>query len=319
MGPVVTMQIEVLKLFCDVVRLGSITRAALENGSSQPSASQAIQQLEDRLEVVLFDRSQRPLGLTQHGRFFHARVRDLIGRYYELERRVKSLDEDPEVAGEVRVAAIYSVGLAHMSRFKDRFEALHPASKVVLDYLHPAEVLEAVRDGDAELGLISYPKKWPDLAVIPWKVEEMVLAVDPTHRLSAHTTVEAGDLDAERFIAFTPELPIRRAIDKFLKSRRSQVQVALEFDNLETIKRAVEVPSGVAILPRPALDRELAAGSIVAVRFRDPVPTRPLAVVHRKSAGLSVPAARFLGLLSDPETLGAESRVEREKTTAAAR
>ena len=291
------MQIEVLKLFCDVVKSGSISRAALENGLSQPSASQSIHQLEERLNVLLFDRSHRPISLTAQGQVYYGGVRDFIAKYFELEARVRSLGEDEGIAGVVTVAAIYSVGLAHMNDFTRKFEADYPRARVRLEYHHPADVLAAVRGGDAELGLISYPKKWPDLAVYPWREETMVLAVHPEHRLAGRDSVDAGDLEGERFVAFTSELPIRAAIDRFLRSQRVSTEIVLEFDNLETIKRAVELPSGLAILPAPTLEREVASGSIRAIPFRDPAPTRPLAVLHRKAGNLGSTTARFLRLL----------------------
>ena len=122
-----------------------------------------------------------------------------------------------------------------------------------LEYLHPNRVVERVTSGEAELGLLSYPKKWPDLTVSTWREETMVLVVDPAHRLANRTSVPVSELDGELFIAFDSELGIRRAIDRFLRRHDVAVNVVLEFDNIETIKRAVEVTAGVSILPEPSL------------------------------------------------------------------
>jgi DNA-binding transcriptional LysR family regulator len=291
------MQLEALKIFCDVVRWASFSRGAAENGISQSSASQAVHQLEVRLGVKLIDRSKRPLVPTEHGRLYYEGVKDLIGRYFELEARVKALSNDRNVVGNVTVASIYSVGLAHMSRYVERFQRAYPGAKVRLEYLHPTRVVEAVQDGTAELGLISYPKKWADLAVIPWREEEMVVAAHPSHPFASQGSVELGQLDGEAFVAFDADLAIRRNIDRFLRKHGIAVEVAMEFDNIEHIKRAVEIPAGVAILPRPTLDREVAAGTLAAVPFRDHRPTRPLAILHRGGGQLGLPASRFLDLL----------------------
>src|SRR5262249_8173523 len=152
-----------LKIFCDVVRWASFSRGARENGISQSSASQAVHQLELRLGVKLIDRSKRPLVLTPQGKVYYEGCKDLVGRYLEVEARVKALENEQIVVGTVRVASIYSVGMHHMSRYIERFEALYPGATVKLEYLHPTRVVESVTRGDAELGLISYPKKWPDL------------------------------------------------------------------------------------------------------------------------------------------------------------
>ncbi len=291
------MQLEALKIFCDVVRWTSFSRGAAENGVSQSSASQAVRNLEEHLGVKLIDRSKRPLILTAHGRVYYEGVKDLVGRYFELEARVQSLSDEQHVVGTVTVASIYSVGLAHMTRYVEHFERTYPSAKVRVEYLHPTRVVEAVQSGAAELGIVSYPKKWADLTVLPWREEEMVVTVHPKHRFAALGEIEIGQLDGEKFVAFDSELAIRRTIDRFLRKSGVQVEVGLEFDNIENIKRAVEIPAGIAILPRPTLERELAAGTLAAVRFRDHRLTRPLVIVHRGRARLGPTASRFLDLL----------------------
>jgi len=295
------MQLESLRIFCDVVRWASFSRGAKENGISQSSASQVVHQLEVRLGVKLIDRSKRPLVPTPQGRVYYDGCKDLVGRYAEVENRVKALGDDRSLGGTVRVAAIYSVGFHHMSRYVERFRSAYPEADVRIEYLHPTRVIERVMADDAELGLVSFPRKWPELTTIPWREEEMVLAVHPSHRLAGLDLVDAGQLDGETFVGFEAELPIRRAIDRFLKKCDVHVKVAVEFDNIETIKRAVEVPSGVAILPAPTLAGEVKAGTLRAIRFRDRKPTRPLAIIHRRSEPLGLAASRFVGFLTAPE------------------
>lgn len=295
------MQLEALKIFCDVVRWASFSKGAAENDIAQSSASQAVHQLEVRLGVKLIDRSKRPLVPTPHGKVFYEGVKDLIGRYYELEARVRALSDDHRIVGTVTVAAIYSVGLAHMSRYIEQFQRAYPGAKVRLEYLHPTRVVEAVQEGSAELGLISFPKKWPDLTVLPWREEPMVVAAPPSHAFATLEALDIGQLDGEPFVAFEGELAIRRAVDRFLRKHGVQVEVALEFDNIENIKRAVEDRAGVAILPEPTLRREVRAGTLAAVPFRGHRPTRPIAVIHRGAGQLSLSASRFLELLTHAE------------------
>ncbi len=294
------MQFESLKIFCDVVRTASFSRGAVENDISQSSASQAVQHLEERLGLKLIDRSKRPLVLTQAGRVYYDGCRDLVERYQELEHRVQALDDLETVAGTVGVAAIYS-GLHSMSQYVKAFEERYNHASVRLEYLHPKRVVERVTSGEAELGLLSYPKKWPELTVRTWREETMVLAVDPAHRLANRTSVPVSELDGEPFIAFDTELGIRRAIDRFLRRHDVAVNVVLEFDNIETIKRAIEVPTGISILPEPSLAHEVKAGTLKAIVIEGLDPsdrlTRPLAIIHRRQACLERPAAKFLELL----------------------
>jgi DNA-binding transcriptional LysR family regulator len=295
------MQFEALKIFCDVVRWASFSRGAVENSISQSSASQAVRQLEKRLGVELIDRSKRPLVPTPHGKVYYEGCKDLVGRYLEVESRVKALEDEHNVVGTVRVAAIYSVGLHHLSPYVERFQEIYPGAKVRLEYLHPTRVVEVVGAEEAELGLMSFPPKRHDLTVIPWRDEEMVVAVPPGHRFAALKDVAVAQLDGEEFVHFDGDLAIRKAIDRFLRKHGVQIETALEFDNIENIKRAVEDQAGVAILPAPTLVREVKAGTLVAVPFRDQRLVRPLAIIHRGSAALGLTASRFLELLTGPQ------------------
>lgn len=300
------MQLEALKIFCDVVRWGSFSRGASENHVSQSSASQVVHALEDRLGVKLIDRSKRPLVLTPHGKVFYDGCKDLVGRYLEVENRVKALEDDHNVVGTVEVASIYSVGLHHMSRYVQTFGDHYPGASVRLEFLHPTRVVESVCGDGAELGIVSYPRKWPELTVIPWRDEPMVLAVHPSHPFARQAGVSVGELTGEKFISYDADLPIRRAIDKFLRHHDVHVTVAMEFDNIENIKRAVEIPAGVAILPEPTVAHEVKAGTLVAVRLEGQDShhqmTRPLAIVHRRSRQLGLTASRFLKLLTEEES-----------------
>jgi DNA-binding transcriptional LysR family regulator len=298
------MQLEALKIFCDVVRWASFSRGAQENGISQSSASQAVHQLELRLGLKLIDRSKRPLVPTPHGKVYYEGCKDLVGRYFEVENRVKTLEDDQKVAGTVRVASIYSVGLHHMSRYAEKFAELYPEASVRLEYLHPTRVVESVCHDGAELGLISYPRKWSDLTIIPWREEEMVLAVSPKHPFAGRDKVDARELEGEKFVSFDSDLSIRRAIDRFLRRHEVQVETTLEFDNIENIKRAVEVEAGVSILPEPTLAQEVKARTLVAVHFTHHELTRPLAIIHRRSGQLGLTASRFLKLLTAEAAAG---------------
>ena len=221
----------------------------------------------------------------------------MVERYDDVERRVRDLGRGDRVSGVVRIAAIYSVGLSHLTRDIAAFRERHPGADCRLECMHPKQVVEHVRDGRADLGIVSFPRKWPGLDVVGWRDEEMVVAAPPGHPLADPQGVEVGRLDGARFVHFDPGLPIRRAIDRHLRRRHVQVEPTLVFDNIENIKRAVEVGAGVALLPRPTLEREIASGSLAASPLRDHPLGRPLAIVHRGESTLGLAGLRFLATL----------------------
>ena len=289
------MHLRSLKIFCDIVDQRSFSRAAEANGVSQSNASQVVHQLEERLGVQLIDRSKRPFVLTPEGQRFHEGSRVIVQRYHDLEREVQSLHE--AVAARLTVASIYSVGLAHMSGYLREFLAAHPQADVRLEYLHPHRVYDAVDSGQADLGLVSYPEESPSLASIVWREEPMVLVCHPQHPLAQRRSVRLEALRGEPLVAFQVGLRIREEIDQALADREIEVEVALEFDNIETIKRAIEIGSGVSLLPRPTLDREIAAGTLAAVALAGRPLVRPLGIIHRRDRKLSETARQFVELL----------------------
>jgi DNA-binding transcriptional LysR family regulator len=286
-----------LKVFCDIVARRSFSRAAEDNGISQSGASQVVSQLESRLGVQLIERTKRPLVPTREGQVFYDGCRKLIARYEALEDEVRTLHED--VAGRVRVAAIYSVGLHHMSRYVQEFMTRHPKANVRLEYLHPERVLELVEQGQADIGIVSYPRSTRAIEAEPWREEPLVLACAPTSPFADRVQVSLAELDGQRMVAFDPDLVIRHEIDRVMAAHDAEPEVVMEFDNIETIKRAVEIDAGVALLPEPTLGRELAAGTLCAVRLAGDELVRPLGIIHARGKPLGPTAKRFIDLLRD--------------------
>lgn len=291
------MQVEALRLYCDVVRLRSFSRGAEANHVLQATVSQTINRLEKHLGATLIDRSCRPWELTSAGRTFYEGCREIVDRYAELEGQMRG--REAAANSVVRVAAIYSVNLRDMSRSVQRFNQERPGARVELQYLHPARVCERVLNDEVDLGIVSFPEGRRGLSVIPWLDEEMVVVCPPQHRFAKRARVPAKELDGETFVAFETELVIRKKVDQFLKSHGAEVNVVLRFDNIEAVKRGVEAGTGISILPRPTLEHELRLGTLVAVPFAGARFVRPLGIVYRKGKKLCPNIEAFAGLLRD--------------------
>jgi DNA-binding transcriptional LysR family regulator len=304
------MHLKSLKVFCDVVGWRSFSRAAEENGISQSGASQVVHQLETRLGVKLIDRSKRPFVLTPEGEAYYEGCRKLVQRYDALEDQVRTLHE--EVSGRVRVVSIYSVGLHHMSRYLQRFLTEYPKANVRLEYQHPHKVYEAVEKDQADLGLVSYPRASRTIEAVLWREEPMVLVCAPTHRLAGRDRVRLEELAGENVIGFDPDLTIRHEIDRVLAEHGVEVRVVMEFDNIETIKRAVEIDAGVALLPEPTVRREIETRSLVAVPLTTDELVRPLGIIHRRGKELGITTRRFIELLQTEGAAATEASVNGE-------
>jgi DNA-binding transcriptional LysR family regulator len=291
------MNIETLRIFCDVLQHQSFSRGAAVNDVSQSAATQSVHRVEKHFGVQLVDRTKRPFVLTPEGQVCYEGFREVLELYDSVEARVRSLRM--EIGGLVRVAAIYSVGLHDMSRCMQDFMRRFPKAKVRLEYQRPNKVIDAVLNAEVDLGIVSYPAATPDLAVIPWRSEWMVLVCHPKHHLAGERAVTAEHLQGEDFIGFDRDLSIRKEVDRYLRQRSVTIRVVLEFDNIETIKQAVEIGAGVSILPEPTVRQECQRGSLVAVRLIAPELRRPIGIIHRQRKVFTPTAAKFVELLQE--------------------
>ena len=294
------MNLDTLRLYCDVVRLRSFSRGAAANSVSQSAASQAIQQLEAELDVALLDRSRRPPQATEEGRGFYEACRTLLQGFDKARADLAASRQ--RVEGTVRVAAIYSVGLHDMSRHMQPFMAAYPQARVLLECLHPHKVVEVVVNDEADVGILSYPSATRALTVLPLRSEPMALVAHPSHRLARRRLVSAADLNGEKFVAFDHDLPIRKAIDRALKQHGVKVEVVMEFDNVETIKQAIGINAGVSILPRPTVLKEIGIRTLAAAPLAIAGLARPIGIIHRRGKRLTPAVAAFIDLLKKADT-----------------
>jgi DNA-binding transcriptional LysR family regulator len=289
------MQIESLKIFCDVVRLRSFSRGATANGVLQSAASQTVNQLEKHLGSQLIDRSCRPWKLTDEGQIFYDGCRPLVEQYFDLEASVRHIRAEQNAT--IRIAAIYSVGLGDMNRCIQTFKDNHPGVEIQIEYLHPDRVFDRVLAGDVDFGIVSFPRPRRDLEVIPWRREPMLLVCPKQHPLARFSAINPAQLAGEKFVAFDKGLGIRKEVDRFLKAHKVSVEVALEFDNIEAIKRAVEVNAGISLLPAPTLVRETSTGTLAAKPLTEGDFVRPVGIIHRRGKQLYPNTLRFIELL----------------------
>lgn len=282
------------RLFVEVARCRSFSKAAAAFGISQSAASQRIGQLERRLGVKLIDRSVRPFELTQAGELYLVGAADTLSRFDQIEREVSSLGFNGEkLQGEVRVAAIYSAGIDLLSQLRDRFVSEHQDVQVDLTYLKPDQVHQAVIEKRADLGIVSFPDRFAKVVVEPLREEAMAVVCRPDHALAGRKTVAASELSGMDKAGYDAELPIARHLQRYMKEQGATPKVSHRFDNMDTLKSAVAVTDRFAIMPVRCVQREVEVGTLRAIRLT-PKLTRPMGVLTRSGTDDLAPAAKAL-------------------------
>jgi DNA-binding transcriptional LysR family regulator len=295
------MQIETLKIFCDLVETQSFSQAAERNFVTQSAVSQQVRGLEEKFKRRLLERvrGRREVRLTDAGRGFYEESRNVLAAYTSLQERMRSLSDG--VSGTVRVATVYSIGLHELPPVVRRFMALYPQAKIDLEYSRTTRIVRDVLSGAIELGIVAYPEKRRGLSITPLPGDRLVLICPPSHPLSERRKVKAADLSGEDFVHFERDIPTRRATDRILRAHGVTVHRVAEFDNIETIKRAVEVGFGLGIVPRPSVLDEQRSGQLAVVALAEPEWTRTVGIIHRSDRTLGIAARKFIELLKSSD------------------
>lgn len=312
------MHLRNVKIFCDVATCRSFSKAAELQGISQPAASQAVHTLEEQLNSRLIDRSQRPLSLTEAGKYYLDGVRGILASLDKLEQNVQEIEN--RVVGTLRISAIYSIGLLRMDGFIKSFQELYPDAVIEVEYAHPDVVYQHVQEESAELGLVSFPRESGEFQSEAWLEQSIQLVVPAGHPFCDRESVTVSELEGQSWIAFTEELPIRKKLDRWLKKAGVGLKIRHEFDNIENIKRDVEIGSGIAFLPLETLEREVELELLHAVPLTDVDWTRPIGIVSKRRRRYSPAARKFIELLKSdgkpakPDTASPVSRAVSAET-----
>lgn len=289
------MQIDSLKVFCDLAETESFTKSAQINGITQSAVSQQISALERHFKSLLIERSKKKFRLTREGELLYEYSKRILQNYDELHFKLDELKNI--ISGTIRVATIYSIGLHELPNYMKKFLRAHPTVNVHVQYLRFNEVYDEVIGNTIDIGVVAFPNKDHRLEIVNLHKDQMVLITAPSHPFGRVEKIRINVINGQKFICFDPDTPTRRAIDKVLHDKNVRVDCTMEFDNVETVKRAVEIDAGIAIVPKITVAQEVEKKTLLAVDFEDADFSRPLAAIYRKNKLLSPAMKEFLTVL----------------------
>ena len=288
------MHIETLKIFCNVVDTASFSKAGLLNSMTQSAVSQQILSLEKKLGRTLLERGRRQCCVTPEGAVLLEAAKEILGIYDGLDERFHA--QADVVAGVLHVSAVYSIGMHDLPPYQKAFEKKFPDVHIQVSYRRSAQVYAQVLSGEAAMGLVAYPVVRKGIHVEPFTDDELVMICHPTHPLTACRSISPGSLKSEKFIAFDPDLPTRQFIDRHFREHGVLLGHTLEFDNIETVKRAVEIEQGVSIVPSASVKEEVVAGNLKAISL-DPPLRRPIGILLKRNRPRSPAVREMIALL----------------------
>ena len=289
------MQIEALRIFCDLAQLGSFSAAADKNMISQSAVSQQLAQLERSYNCQLINRHRKSFGLTPAGQLYYNTCRDMISRHENFQAALADLKNSDRT--RIAIAAIYSIGMHSLQPYIKGFISLYPDVNLNVEYLSNDRIYESLLLGKIDVGLVAMASGGPQIQSYKFADEPLVLVASPQNSISKKSQIDIDMVQYQPFIAFSRNLPTRNWIDQLLIRYNIAVKPVMEFDNVEMIKRVVEINSGVAIMPETTIQNELANGTLKSIPFSNKNIFRPTSVILRRNRAMTKHLRSFVELL----------------------
>ena len=295
------MNIENFKIFCDLVDSQSFSKAAKLNNITQSAVSQQLRAMEKHFAVFIVDRSQKQFRLTQEGEKLNDSARDILHKYEHLKNELQEMQKI--ISGTIHISTVYSIGLHELPPYVKTFMKEFPAVNVRVEYRRSNLVYEDVIHNATDIGLVAYANPSRQLEIIPFHDDRLVIICSTNGPLAGKKEASVEELKDLNIVGFEKDIPTRKATDQIFKEAGYSVDPVMEFDNIETVKRAVEIDTGIAIVPQTTVKQEVSQGSLLQLTIKDKEHRRPLAIIHRKGRVLSPAMKKFIALLSEQDLI----------------
>ena len=288
--------LERLRVFNAVAQAESFTKAADSLHLTQSGVSKHIKAMEEELGVPLFDRLGKKVTLTQAGEILYEAAHEVIASIASAEQRIHELEGLGR--GRLRVGASFPVGLYVLPRVLAAYRKQYSAIEVTLAISTTANIEARVLDNKVDFGLVSADVHHPKLTTLAFMTDELVVIVPPGHKWVNRRNIRADELADETFIFAARGAGARATVEDRLKEKGIVLPNILDFVNIEGVKHAVEAGLGISVQPRVAIQRELDAASLKAIRLADMDPEIQYVYICRKKQIPSSAQKTFVEMLT---------------------
>ena len=279
------MDVRDLEVFLSVATHLNFTRAGEEVHLSQPSISVRIHKLEVELGVKLFEQTGKRVRLAEAGQVLIPYAHRVVSALDDARHAISELQGLER--GTLRIGASTTPGIYLVPQIISQFKQLHPKIEIQMRIGDTREVEQGVLRNEYDLGFVGGHLLGDEIEVRPWRVDEIVLIVSPSHRLAGRRPLNIKHLIEESFIFREPGSATRAAVHEKLKALDLELPTVMEMDNPEAVKNAVENGAGIAFISGFAVAKELRAKTLATVKIRGLSIKRDLKIVYRKDKHLS--------------------------------
>lgn len=255
-----------LRTFCEVATCGSFTQAAETLGYGQPSVTMQMQKLEEQYGAVLFERYGRRMQLTQAGEVLLPYARQILELQAEAKARISAQD-----MGTMTIGTIETLATFYLPPLLQTFRRAHPGITIALQAGNEGPIVQAVKEGQADLGLIlDVASSDPELESLLLRKEEFAIVTLPESPYGHLPAINVQELTNAHFILTEEGCTYRNLLVQALRQASIPHQVVCAFGSIEAIKQCVMHGLGIAFLPRVTVEEEVAQGKLQAIHFSHP-------------------------------------------------
>jgi DNA-binding transcriptional LysR family regulator len=286
------MDVRDLQIFLSVAKHLNYTRAAEEVHLSQPSVSVRVRELERDLGTKLFEQLGKRIALTEAGQVLLPYAIKVLAATDDARH---AMDEWQGLErGSLRIGASTTPGMYLIPRTIAQFKQRYPKIDVHLAVKDTRQIEEGVIRNEFDCGFVGGHLAGAEVDVLPWMEDQILLVTPPDHPLARKKSVKIEDLRREGFILREVGSATRAAIATHLQRSDLNVETVMEMENPESVKKAVQSGLGIAFFSRFAVETELKAKSLVAIRIKGLDIKRELKIVYRKDKHLGRTAEAFI-------------------------
>jgi DNA-binding transcriptional LysR family regulator len=285
------MDFDQLETFLAVARLSSFSRAAEQRFRTQPAISAQIRAVEEEVGAKLLDRSGGRVSVTAAGKHFLKYVEDALEARRTVLAALKEMDEVPR--GEVVVAANEATCLHVLPEVFAQFKKQYPRVGVSIRRSEHAKILDAVNFNAVDFGVVSLPVSDKRLSIVPIHREELMIMTPPGHPLTKRKSATIAEV--AQFPLLLPKMGrTRDSLENIFQERQLTVNISMELDSVELMKRFVAANLGIGFIARSNIVEDVKAGVLCEIAIADAHIRRELALVYRKDKVLSRASQAFI-------------------------
>jgi LysR family transcriptional regulator, transcriptional activator of the cysJI operon len=277
--------LDLFKVFCDLADTKSFSHAAERNYISQSAVSQQISFLEKFLGKQLIMRGRGKFSLTSEGKIFLNGSEKILKQFQDI---IDLMDaEMGNIIQTVNIETIYSIGFYRLPKNVKSFLKKDNKINLQIEYNRSDRIYKSVIQGSCDIGIIAFPWNHPLVKIHPVEKEKLVIVCAPDHKFATKKSISIKDLNRQNFIGFKKIIPTRNFIDEILFKNKTTVKIVQEFDNVETLKRTLEIGESLSILPENTIQHEIQNGDLVSIDISNEELFRSIGIITRKDRPIS--------------------------------